>query len=139
MSARDDVPDAVTLMLTALGTGLVAAVAAVLVWIVGVARGVPDLVAIPNQGTVALGWVNIVVLSLISAAGAAIVVRLLAARGAGQRVFAIIALVVLVASMAPLLFQPDTVAASTRLLLGATHVIVYLAIAPVTGRLLTSR
>jgi len=43
---------------------------------------------------------------------------------------------VLVLSMAPLVFQPDTTALSTRAVLALTHVVVYLAVVPkLAGRL----
>lgn len=132
----DDQPTVKTTQLfgTAIGAGLTAAVVSVVVWLLATWLGVPDEVATAGNDPEPLGWVPIVIITLASALGAAMVARIIAGLGLARRVFAITALVVLAVSFAPLVMQPDDVAGSTRLVLGFLHVIVYLGIAGPVGR-----
>lgn len=121
---------------TAIGAGVVGGGAAYLVWQLGVWLGVDPEVNLPGTGVAAMPAANFFVLALISAAGAAGVARAMVRLPKPRRAFTAAAVVVLVVSMLPLLAQPDEVTMATRLLLAATHVVVYLAVVPTTQRLL---
>ena len=90
----------------------------------------PTLVDIPNEGLAALTWVQFVVISVGAGLGAALVALLADGRKGARRLFTVIALVVLVVSLAPLALQPEDVALSTRIVLALTHGVVYLSVVP---------
>ncbi len=121
---------------TAIGSGVIGGGAAYLVWLLGVWLGVDPDVNVPGTGVAAMPAANFFVLALISASGAAGVARAMVRLPNPRRAFTAAAVVVLAVSMLPLLAQPDEVTVATRLLLGATHVVVYLAVVPTTKRLL---
>ena len=111
-------------------TGFVGGAVATVVWLGAEAAGMPTLVDIPNQGLLALTWVEIVAVSVGSGLGAALVALLADGRKGARRLFTVVALVVLVGSLAPVALQPEEVALPTRIVLALTHGVVYLSVVP---------
>jgi hypothetical protein len=96
----------------------------------------PTLVEIPERGIEPLTWVNFVAVGVLVGLGAALVALLSDGRRRARRLFTGVAVVVLVLSLAPLALQPEQVELSTRIVLGLTHGVVYLAVVPrLAGRL----
>lgn len=116
--------------------GFVGGAVATVGWLAAESAGVPTLVEVPNLGLESLQWTHFVIIGIAAGLGAALVALLADGRRSARRLFTTSAIVVLVLSMAPLVFQPDTVALSTRAVLALTHVVVYLAVVPkLAGRL----
>lgn len=116
--------------------GFVGGAVATVGWLAAESAGVPTLVEVPNLGLESLQWTHFVIIGIVAGLGAALVALLADGRRSARRLFTTSAIVVLVLSMAPLVFQPDTVALSTRAVLALTHVVVYLAVVPkLAGRL----
>lgn len=116
--------------------GFVGGAVATVMWLGAESAGVPTLVEVPNIGLEQLRWTHFVIVGVVAGLGAALVALLADGRRNARRLFTTIALVVLVLSMAPLVFQPDTVAQSTRVVLALTHIAVHLAVVPkLAGRL----
>jgi hypothetical protein len=116
--------------------GFVGGAVATVGWLAAESAGVPTLVEVPNLGLESLRWTHFVIVGIVAGLGAALVALLADGRRSARRLFTTSAIVVLVLSMAPLVFQPDTVAVSTRAVLALTHVVVYLAVVPkLSGRL----
>jgi len=111
-------------------SGFVGGAVATVVWLGAESAGVPTVVEIPNVGLESLTWVNFVLVSVLAGLGAALVALLADGRRSARRLFTGIAIVVLVASLAPLVRQPEAVATSTRVVLALTHGVVYLAVVP---------
>lgn len=110
--------------------GFVGGAVSVVVWLGAEAAGVPTLVEIPGVGVEPLTWVNFVAVGLVSGLGAALVALLTDGRRSARRLFTALAVLVLLASLAPLALQPEEVATATRIVLAVTHVVVYLAVVP---------
>jgi hypothetical protein len=111
-------------------TGFVGGAVATVVWLGATSLGVPPSVEIPNVGIAPLEWFQIVAVAVAAGLGAALVALLVDGRRSSRRLFTGIAIVVLVLSAAPLVTQPASIPLSTRLVLAATHVVVYLAVVP---------
>ena len=111
-------------------SGFVGGAVAFVVWLGAESAGVPTLVDVPSLGPTALQWTNFVSVGVVTGLGAALVALLADGRRNARRLFTIIALVMLVLSMAPLVVQPDTVALSTRIVLALTQVVLYLTVVP---------
>lgn len=110
--------------------GFVGGAVSVVVWLGAEAAGVPTLVEIPGVGVEPLTWVNFVAVGLVSGLGAALVALLTDGRRSARRLFTALAVLVLLASLAPLALQPEEVTTATRIVLAVTHVVVYLAVVP---------
>jgi hypothetical protein len=110
--------------------GFVGGAVSTVVWLGATSFSVPAIVAIPNVGVAPIEWFQFVVVGVLAGLGAALVALLVDGRRSSRRLFTGIAVVVLVLSAAPLIDQPDEVALTTRLVLAATHVVVYLAVVP---------
>ncbi len=111
-------------------SGFVGGAVATVVWLGAESAGVPTLVDVPSLGPTALQWTNFVSVGVVTGLGAALFALLADGRRNARRLFTIIALAMLVLSMAPLVVQPDTVALSTRIVLALTHVVLYLTVIP---------
>ncbi len=111
-------------------SGFVGGAVATVVWLGAESAGVPTLVDVPSLGPTALQWTNFVSVGVVTGLGAALFALLADGRRNARRLFTIIALAMLVLSMAPLVVQPDTVAMSTRIVLALTHVVLYLTVVP---------
>lgn len=111
-------------------SGFVGGAVATVVWLGAESAGVPTLVDVPSLGPTALQWTNFVSVGVLTGLGAALFALLADGRRNARRLFTIIALAMLVLSMAPLVVQPDTVALSTRIVLALTHVVLYLTVVP---------
>ena len=111
-------------------SGFVGGAVATVVWLGAESAGVPTLVDVPALGPTALQWTNFVSVGVLTGLGAALFALLADGRRNARRLFTIIALAMLVLSMAPLVVQPDTVALSTRIVLALTHVVLYLTVVP---------
>jgi hypothetical protein len=111
-------------------SGFVGGAVATVVWLGAESAGVPTLVDVPSLGPTALQWTNFVSVGVLTGLGAALFALLADGRRNARRLFTIIALAMLVLSMAPLVVQPDTVALSTRVVLALTHVVLYLTVVP---------
>jgi hypothetical protein len=111
-------------------SGFVGGAVATVVWLGAESAGVPTLVDVPSLGPTALQWTNFVSVGVVTGLGAALFALLADGRRNARRLFTIIALAMLVLSMAPLVVQPDTVALSTRIVLALTHVVLYLTVVP---------
>ena len=111
-------------------SGFVGGAVAFVVWLGAESAGVPTLVDVPSLGPTALQWTDFVSVGVVTGLGAALVALLADGRRNARRLFTIIALVMLVLSMAPLVVQSDTVAMSTRIVLALTHVVLYLTVVP---------
>jgi hypothetical protein len=117
-------------------SGFVGGAVATVVWLGAESAGVPIVADVPNVGLTELQWPNFLAAGVFSGLGAALVALLADGRRASRRIFTGTALVALALSMAPLFFQPDAVALSTRITLALTHVVVYLLVVPrLAGRL----
>jgi hypothetical protein len=110
--------------------GFVGGAVATVVWLGATTFGVGELVDVPNRGVVALEWFALVGAGTAAGLGAGLTALLVDGRRGARRLFTGIAVVVLVLSGLPLLDQPDTVPLSTRLVLAATHAIIYVAVVP---------
>jgi lysylphosphatidylglycerol synthetase-like protein (DUF2156 family) len=110
--------------------GFVGGAVSTVAWLAAESTGMPTTVDIPSQGVQALTWVNIVTVSVIAGLGAALVALLADGRRSARRLFTWVAVAVLLLSLVPLVTQPEGVAMSTRIVLAATHGIVYLAVVP---------
>jgi len=116
--------------------GFVAGSVSTVGWLAAGSYGVPMLVEVPNLGPDAVGWVSILLVSIVAGLGAALVALLTDGRKSARRTFTIIAGAVLLLSLALLVTQPDAVALSTRLVLALMHVVAYVAVVPrLAGRL----
>jgi hypothetical protein len=116
--------------------GFVGGAVSTVVWLGAESAGMPTTVEIVGQGLEPLTWMNFVGVSIVSGLGAALVALLADGRRSARRLFTSIAVVVLALSLAPLWFQPEEVATSTRLVLALTHGVVYVAVVPrLAGRL----
>jgi len=114
--------------------GVLGGVVAFILWLIAGLFGMPTQVEIPEQGLQDLAWFQFIGFATMSGALGGIVAGLLRNVGNGPRIFSIVAIVVLVVSMVGPLAQPDTVAWSTKIVLMATHVVVYLAVVPAVTR-----
>jgi len=110
--------------------GFVGGAVSTVVWLGAESAGMPTAVEVAGQGLQDLTWMNFVGISVMSGLGAALVALLADGRRSARRLFTSIAVVVLVLSLAPLWFQPEEVATSTRLVLALTHGVVYVAVVP---------
>jgi hypothetical protein len=116
--------------------GFVAGSVSTVGWLAASNYGIPMLVEVPNLGLEPVGWVRILLLSVLAGLGAALVALLTDGRKGARRTFTIVAGAVLVLSLAPLVTQPDAVPLSTRLVLALMHVVAYVAVVPrLAGRL----
>jgi hypothetical protein len=116
--------------------GFVAGSVSTVGWLAAGSYGVPMLVEVPNLGLEPVGWVRILLLSVVAGLGAALVALLVDGRKGARRTFTVVAGAVLVVSLAPLVTQPDAVPLSTRLVLALMHVVAYVAVVPrLAGRL----
>jgi hypothetical protein len=116
--------------------GFVAGSVSTVGWLAAGSYGVPMLVEVPNLGPDAVGWVSILLVSIVAGLGAALVALLTDGRKSARRTFTIIAGAVLLLSLALLVTQPDAIALSTRLVLALMHVVAYVAVVPrLAGRL----
>jgi hypothetical protein len=111
-------------------TGFIGGAVAVVLWLGAESAGMPTVADVPTIGLTALEWPNFLAAGIASGLGAALVALLVDGRRASRRIFTSTALVVLALSMGPLFLQPDVVALSTRLVLAATHIVVYLLVVP---------
>jgi hypothetical protein len=116
--------------------GFVAGSVSTVGWLAAGSYGVPMLVEVPNLGLEPVGWVRILLLSVVAGLGAALVALLVDGRKGARRTFTVVAGAVLVVSLGPLVTQPDAVPLSTRLVLALMHVVAYVAVVPrLAGRL----
>jgi hypothetical protein len=111
-------------------SGFVGGAVSTVVWLGAEQAGMPTAVEIAGQGIRDLTWMNFVSISVMTGLGAALVALLADGRRSARRLFMSVAVVVLVLSLAPLWFQPEGVATSTRLVLAVTHGLVYAAVVP---------
>lgn len=110
--------------------GVLGGAVSFLVWWIATLIGMSDQVNVMGQGMQALQWYQFIVFGMFSGFGGGAVAGLLRNRENGPRVFMIISVVVLVLSFAtPLIDQADT-EWFTKIVLLATHVIVFFAVVP---------
>ena len=110
--------------------GVLGGVVSFVVWWVATLLGMSDQVNVMGQGMQALQWYQFVVFGMFSGFGGGAVAGLLRSKESGPRTFTIISVVVLVLSFAtPLVNQPET-EWFTKIVLLATHVIVFFAVVP---------
>ena len=110
--------------------GVLGGVVAFVVWWIATLLGMSDQVNVMGQGMQALQWYQFVVFGMFSGFGGGAVAGLLRSKESGPRTFTIISVVVLVLSFAtPLVNQPET-ELFTKIVLLATHVIVFFAVVP---------
>lgn len=110
--------------------GVLGGVVSFVVWWIATLLGMSDQVNVMGQGMQALQWYQFVVFGMFSGFGGGAVAGLLRSKESGPRTFTIISVVVLVLSFAtPLVNQPET-ELFTKIVLLATHVIVFFAVVP---------
>ena len=110
--------------------GVLGGVVSFVVWWIATLLGMSDQVNVMGQGMQALQWYQFVVFGMFSGFGGGAVAGLLRSKESGPRIFTIISVVVLVLSFAtPLVNQPET-ELFTKIVLLATHVIVFFAVVP---------
>ena len=110
--------------------GVLGGVVSFVVWWIATLLGMSDQVNVMGQGMQALQWYQFVVFGMFSGFGGGAVAGLLRSKESGPRTFTIISVVVLVLSFAtPLVNQPET-EWFTKIVLLATHVIVFFAVVP---------
>lgn len=110
--------------------GVLGGAVSFIVWLVAGLIGMSDQVNVMGQGMQALQWYQFIVFGMFSGFGGGAVAGLLRNKDDGQRLFTIIAVVVLVLSFAtPLVDQTET-EWFTKIVLLFTHVIVFFAVVP---------
>jgi hypothetical protein len=118
--------------------GLIGGILSFLLWLLAGAIGMPTEVEVPNQGLTELAWFQFLALGFMSGIGGGVVAGFLRNSATGFKTFSIIAVIVLVLSMAGPLIQPDTVAWSTRIILMVTHVLVFIVVVKAVQKEMTS-
>jgi hypothetical protein len=118
--------------------GLIGGILSFLLWLLAGAIGMPTDVEVTGQGLTELAWFQFLALGFLSGTGGGIVAGFLRKSATGFKTFSIIAVIVLVLSMAGPLIQPDTVAWSTRIILMATHVLVFIVVVKAVQKEMTS-
>lgn len=122
------------LFLTGGVAGVLGGAVSFIVWWIATLIGMSDQVNVMGQGMQTLQWYQFIVFGMFSGFGGGAVAGLLRTRANGAQVFTIISVIVLVLSFAtPLLNQADT-EWLTKIVLLATHVIVFLAVVPTLRR-----
>ncbi len=119
--------------------GFVGGAVATVLWLAAETAGVTTSVEVPGRGVLHLDWIAIVTVSVVTGLGAALVALLVDGRRKARRIFTGVALTVLALSLAPIVVQPAGVGLLTRLVLAATHGVVYLAVVPRLARHLRGR
>lgn len=110
--------------------GVLGGVVSFVVWWIATLLGMSDQVNVMGQGMQALQWYQFVVFGMFSGFGGGAVAGLLRSKESGPRIFTIISVVVLVLSFAtPLVNQSET-ELFTKIVLLATHGIVFFAVVP---------
>ena len=110
--------------------GVMGGVVSFIVWWVATLLGMSDQVNVMGQGIQALQWYQFVVFGMFSGFGAGIVAGLLRKSDSGPRLFTIISVIVLVLSFATPLVNQSQTELATKLVLLATHIIVFFAVVP---------
>ena len=110
--------------------GVMGGVVSFIVWWVATLLGMSDQVNVMGQGIQALQWYQFVVFGMFSGFGAGIVAGLLRKSDSGPRLFTIVSVVVLVLSFATPLVNQSQTELATKLVLIATHIIVFFAVVP---------
>ena len=110
--------------------GVMGGVVSFIVWWVATLLGMSDQVNVMGQGIQALQWYQFVVFGMFSGFGAGIVAGLLRKSDSGPRLFTIISVIVLVLSFATPLVNQSQTELATKLVLIATHIIVFFAVVP---------
>lgn len=118
------------LFLTGGVAGVMGGAVSFLVWWIAGLAGMSDQVNVMGQGMQSLQWYQFIVFGMFSGFGGGAVAGILRNNASGPKVFTIISVVVLVLSFAtPLVNQPET-EWFTKIVLLATHVIVFFAVVP---------
>ncbi len=110
--------------------GVLGGAVSFLVWWIATLVGMSDQVNVMGQGMQALAWYQFIVFGMFSGFGGGVVAGLLRSRDNGPRVFTIISVIVLVLSFATPLVDQAATEWFTKIVLLATHVIVFLAVVP---------
>jgi peptidoglycan/LPS O-acetylase OafA/YrhL len=118
------------LFITGGAAGVLGGAVAFGVWLIATFLGVSDQVNVMGQGMQALQWYQFIVFGMFSGFGGGAVAGVLRNNANGPRTFTIISVIVLILSFAtPLVGQGQTELA-TKIVLLATHVIVFFAVVP---------
>lgn len=117
--------------------GVLGGAVSFIVWLIAGLAGMSDQVNVMGQGMQSLQWYQFIVFGMFSGFGGGAVAGLLRSKENGPRVFTIISVIVLVLSFAtPLVDQADT-EWFTKIVLLATHVIVFFAVVPTLRQRMT--
>jgi len=110
--------------------GVLGGAVSFIVWLIATLAGMSDQVNVMGQGMQALQWYQFIVFGMFSGFGGGAVAGLLRNAASGRNIFTVISVVVLIASFAtPLVDQAQTETA-TKIVLLATHFVVFFAVVP---------
>lgn len=110
--------------------GVLGGAVSFIIWLIATVAGVSDQVNVAGQGMQALQWYQFIVFGLFSGFGGGVVAGLLRNRPNGRSVFTVISVIVLVVSFVTPLAGQDQTETATKVVLLATHVVVFLTVVP---------
>lgn len=110
--------------------GVLGGAVSFIVWLIATLAGMSDQVNVMGQGMQALQWYQFIVFGMFSGFGGGAVAGLLRNAASGRTIFTVISVIVLIVSFAtPLVDQAQTETA-TKIVLLATHFVVFFAVVP---------
>ena len=110
--------------------GVLGGAVSFIVWLIATLAGMSDQVNVMGQGMQALQWYQFIVFGMFSGFGGGAVAGLLRNAASGRTIFTVISVIVLIASfVTPLAGQAQTETA-TKIVLIATHFVVFFAVVP---------
>ena len=118
------------LFLTGGVAGVLGGAVSFIIWLVAGLAGMSDQVNVMGQGMQALQWYQFIVFGMFSGFGGGAVAGLLRNRPSGRTVFTVISVIVLVLSFATPLAGQEQTETATKIVLLATHFVVFFAVVP---------
>jgi len=119
--------------------GVIGGAVSFIIWLIAGLIGMSDQVNVMGQGMETLQWYQFIVFGLFSGFGGGVVAGLLRKRANGATVFTIISVIVLVVSFVTPLAGQEQTETATKLVLLATHVVVFLFVVPTLRQRMVSR
>lgn len=110
--------------------GVLGGAVSFIIWLIAGVAGVSTQVNVMGQGMQALQWYQFIVFGMFSGFGAGVVAGLLRNRPSGRTVFTVISVIVLVLSFVTPLAGQEQTEAATKIVLIATHFVVFFAVVP---------
>ena len=110
--------------------GVLGGAVSFIIWLIASVAGVSTQVNVMGQGMQALQWYQFIVFGMFSGFGAGVVAGLLRNRPSGRTVFSVISVIVLVLSFVTPLAGQEQTETATKIVLIATHFVVFFAVVP---------